>query len=255
MLQAVQVLEDQGREALARMAKMVAAAGTLERMQILYMVRQAPRGHQELMDALEMSQSTLSRNIGELERGGWIVQRRMPDGTKKICVAEYAVKIFTDVSESVMHHPESPVRSVADVARAMKEIKVVSPDELRDRLDRGDHWQDPDDSPLVLDVRPAAEYAAGHLIEARSFPVTEIETMSAQQVRDRVLAIDPRLANPELPILIYCRGPFCVFSFEASERLAEAGFPVCELIEQGVPEMGAAGLPIDRPSPDDCPGD
>ena len=81
----------------------------------------------------------------------------------------------------------------------------------------------------ILDVRPSEEYAAGHLPEALNITVKDL--------------VD-RLADlpPDQEIVAYCRGPYCVFSFEAVAILRERGFEARRL-EDGFPEWKLAGLP------------
>jgi ArsR family transcriptional regulator len=80
----------------------------------------------------------------------------------------------------------------------------------------------------LLDVRPAIEYQQGHIPDARSIPVEELEHRLAELPRDR-------------EIVAYCRGPYCVFSDEAALLLSSNGFRV-RRFEAG-PEWRAAGLP------------
>jgi rhodanese-related sulfurtransferase len=84
---------------------------------------------------------------------------------------------------------------------------------------------------ILLDVRPVDEYTAGHLPDALSIPVTELEA---------------RL--PELPqdkeIVAYCRGPYCVFADEAVALLRSNGYNARRL-EQGLPDWRALGLPVE----------
>jgi len=80
-------------------------------------------------------------------------------------------------------------------------------------------------------VRPAEEYAAGHLPQARSIPVTELEARLAELPVDR-------------EIVAYCRGPYCVFADEAVALLRTRGYSARRL-EQGVPEWRALGLPVE----------
>lgn len=84
---------------------------------------------------------------------------------------------------------------------------------------------------LVLDVRPAEEYEAGHLPHARSMPIRELEQRLAELPMDKA-------------IVAYCRGPFCLFSSEAVEMLRKHGYRA-EKIGDGVAEWVAAGLPIE----------
>ena len=87
-----------------------------------------------------------------------------------------------------------------------------------------------DGSVTLLDVRPALEYRHGHIPEARSIPVEELEHRLAELPRDR-------------DVVAYCRGPYCVFSDEAAQLLQTHCFRV-RRFEQGFPEWRAAGLPV-----------
>jgi rhodanese-related sulfurtransferase len=85
---------------------------------------------------------------------------------------------------------------------------------------------------IVIDVRPQDEYQTAHLPYARSMPLAEIEQRFYELPRDR-------------EIVAYCRGPFCLLSEEALQRLARRGFRVRKLSD-GVSEWQAAGLPVER---------
>ena len=80
------------------------------------------------------------------------------------------------------------------------------------------------------DVRPEPEYAAGHVLRARSVPTDQL---------DRWLDDVPR--NSE--IVAYCRGPYCVFADDAV-RAARAQGLAARRLEDGFPEWRRAGLPV-----------
>lgn len=84
---------------------------------------------------------------------------------------------------------------------------------------------------IVIDVRPAAEYAAGHLPFARSMPLGELEKRLADLPAD-------------CSIVAYCRGPFCLMSDAAVNLLRAKGF-VARKISDGVSEWAACGLPLE----------
>jgi rhodanese-related sulfurtransferase len=88
-----------------------------------------------------------------------------------------------------------------------------------------------DDQIILLDVRPAEEYEASHLPQARSIPVTELEARLAELPVDR-------------EIVAYCRGPYCVFADEAVALLRARGYQARRLAE-GLPDWRALGLPIE----------
>lgn len=88
---------------------------------------------------------------------------------------------------------------------------------------------------VVIDVRPAAEYAAGHLPFARSMPLAELEKRLADLPAGRA-------------VVAYCRGPFCLMSDEAVKLLRARGI-AARKISDGVSEWVASGLPIEITNP------
>jgi ArsR family transcriptional regulator len=82
----------------------------------------------------------------------------------------------------------------------------------------------------VLDVRPEDEFALGHLPGAVNIPLRALEARLSE-------------LNPSQEIVAYCRGPYCVLSYEAVAALRAHGFKVRRL-EDGLPEWRAAGLPV-----------
>jgi rhodanese-related sulfurtransferase len=88
-----------------------------------------------------------------------------------------------------------------------------------------------DEQIILLDVRPAEEYAASHLPQARSMPVTELEARLGELPKDK-------------EIVAYCRGPYCVFADEAVALLRRHGYHASRLVE-GLPDWRALGLPIE----------
>jgi rhodanese-related sulfurtransferase len=83
---------------------------------------------------------------------------------------------------------------------------------------------------VVLDVRPGAEYGAGHIAGARSVPMTELR---------RQLRALPK----DTDVVAYCRGPYCVYADDAVRELNRKGFRARRLID-GFPEWKRAGLPV-----------
>lgn len=84
---------------------------------------------------------------------------------------------------------------------------------------------------LVLDVRPEEEFEAAHLPHAKSLPVAELRKRLAEIPRD-------------VPVVAYCRGPFCLMAKDATELLRKMGYQAFHLTD-GVAEWRARGLPIE----------
>jgi ArsR family transcriptional regulator len=121
-------------------------------------------------------------------------------------------------------------RNVGEVARILRgyfnerdQMEPVSRAELTRRMKQG--------LVTVLDVRPEDEFALGHVPGARNVPLS--------QLKRRLSKLD---RNTE--IVAYCRGPYCVLSFEAVAQLRKHGFKARRL-EDGLPEWKAAGLPVE----------
>ncbi len=102
-------------------------------------------------------------------------------------------------------------------------LQPISAAELLQRLVEG--------NVILLDVRPAEEYAAGHLPDALSIPVTKLEARLRELPHEK-------------EIVAYCRGPYCVFADEAVALLRTHGYNARRL-EQGLPDWRALGLPVE----------
>ncbi|HEX5831243.1 MAG TPA: rhodanese-like domain-containing protein, partial [Gemmatimonadaceae bacterium] len=82
----------------------------------------------------------------------------------------------------------------------------------------------------VVDVRPRAEYEAGHIPGARSVPVAELRGRLGELPKRR-------------EVVAYCRGPYCVYAVEAVELLRTHGYRA-RRAAQGLPDWRAAGWPV-----------
>jgi rhodanese-related sulfurtransferase len=101
-------------------------------------------------------------------------------------------------------------------------LATIDRAELARRLRRG--------GVVVLDVRPEAEYMAGHIAGARSVPLDEL--------RRRLRAL-PK----DCDVVAYCRGPYCVYADDAVHEMNRKGFRARRLVD-GFPEWKRAGLPV-----------
>lgn len=113
--------------------------------------------------------------------------------------------------------------ALADVVAHGPELEGMDRQTLLARAARGDL--------VVLDVRPSTEYAVAHLPHARSLPVNELKQRLAE-------------LPSGLPVVAYCRGPFCVMAKEAVELLRQHGYRATHLSD-GVAEWRARGLPVE----------
>jgi rhodanese-related sulfurtransferase len=206
----------------AAFAEVASALGSGRRAEIVDLLAQGERSVEEVAGQIGQSVANTSHHLRTLARAGLVDTRR--DGTR----------IYYALGGEHVQQLWAAVRAVAEersagldrLARAYLgdrgELEAVDRATLVERMRHG--------SVLVLDVRPVAEYAAGHIAGARSVPVDELHR------RLRSLPDDTE-------IVAYCRGPYCVYADEAVRELRQHGYRAARL-EDGFPEWRRAGLPV-----------
>lgn len=205
--------------ALAIVAK---ALGHEHRLEILEHLGQGERSVEALASIVGLPLANVSQHLQQLRRGGLVAGRRegrqifyrLADGPVVAAVAALREIAETNLAE---------VRDVLSTYYFnIDAMEPVSSDELTRRIKDG--------SATLLDVRPADEYRNGHLPGALSIPLGALESRIAEISRDR-------------EVIAYCRGPYCVLSFEAVHLLREKGFKVRRM-QDGYPEWQAEGREV-----------
>lgn len=204
-------------------AQVAGAMANPHRLEILDLLAQAPRTVEELAREAHMSVANTSQHLQRLkqarlvldEREGLYIRYRLADPA----VARLWLELRT-VAERQLAEVE---RALDAYRRQRHEFEQISVDELRNRLRQGEV--------ILLDARPQVEYQAGHLPEAISMPLDELERRLSE-------------LPPDKTIVAYCRGPYCVYADEALELLAGQGWDVARL-DEGVLEWQEAGYPVE----------
>jgi len=214
------------RAALAEVAK---ALGHEHRVELIEQLAQGPRSVEALADRVGLSLANASQHLQQLRRAGLVSTQR--DGKRVIYrLADEAEPDIVALLGSLRHVAEHAVASMERIVsayfRARDELEPVAAKELLARLREGDV--------VILDVRPEDEFDLGHLPGALNIPLRDLEQRLSGLPRKQ-------------EIVAYCRGPYCVLSFEAVAELRARGFNVRRL-EEGFPEWKAAGLPIEVPT-------
>jgi rhodanese-related sulfurtransferase/DNA-binding transcriptional ArsR family regulator len=208
-------------EAIGRVALALGSAG---RLQILEFVAQGERGVDALAAMTGLSVANTSKHLQALRQAGLVSARK--EGLRVYySIAGDDVAALLSALREVSEHRVADVEKLLRLWLADRDgLEPVPAAELLERAKKG--------LVTVLDVRPAEEYAAGHLPGAINVPVDKLESyLSKLPKRKEVVA--------------YCRGPYCLMSFEAVERLRKRGLKARRL-ENGFPEWRAAGLPVER---------
>jgi len=205
------------------------ALGHPYRLQLLQLLGQGETAVEILAQRAGLTVGNASQHLQRLRRGGLVVARK--DGQRVIYrLADDAVLDLLGALRTIAE------RSLAEVAlliqsyfRERDGLEPLSRTELLRRIR--------EKQVTVLDVRSPQEFASGHLPRAINVPL--------QDLRRRL---------KELPssrqIVAYCRGPYCLFSYEAVAELRKHGYQALRL-EDGYPEWKAAGLPIEASDADE----
>ena len=207
-------------EQFALVAK--AAAHPL-RLEILEKLAQGERSVEVVADRTRVSIANASQHLQQMRRAGLVVGRR--DG--KFVFYRLADDSVLGLLASLRRVAEAQSAEVERVVRGYFNdrdgLEAISRLELVERLKAG--------IVTVLDVRPEDEFGLGHLPGAINISIGDLKKRLAD-------------LDPEKEIVAYCRGPYCVLSYEAVAVLRAHGFKVRRL-EDGLPEWRAAGLPVD----------
>jgi rhodanese-related sulfurtransferase len=205
-------------EQFARIGKAVASA---RRVELLDLLCQGERSVEALARTTGMTVTNTSQHL-QLLRAARLVETRK-EGTKVIyrLADESVCRFFLELCE-LGHARLAEVDQLVRGYLAANAFDAVAREELLERLERGDV--------LLLDVRPAEEFAAGHIAGAASVPLEELEQRLAELPADA-------------EIVAYCRGPYCLLATKALELLSASGVRARRL-EDGLPEWRLAGLPI-----------
>ncbi len=193
------------------------------RLELLEAMAQGERSVEVLAERTGLSLANASHHLQQMRRAGLIEARR--EG--KYIFHRITDDTVLDLVASLTRIGERNVAEVSQIVRtyfdARDRMEPVSRTELKARMKAG--------LVQVLDVRPADEFAMGHLPGAINMPL--------DQLKKRLSSLDPAVE-----IVAYCRGPYCVLSFETVAILRKKGFTARRL-EDGMPEWRAAGLPVE----------
>jgi len=203
-------------------ADIAKALGSGRRCEIVELLAQGERRVEDIADELDQSVANTSHHLRAMARSGLVTTRR--DGTRIYyrLASDRVAELLAALRDVGAAHAAGLERLAQAYLGEREGIETIDRAELAARLKRREV--------LVLDVRPEAEYAAGHIAGARSVPIGELR---------RHLRALPSGAE----VVAYCRGPYCVYADDAVRALCKKGFRARRLID-GFPEWQRAGLPV-----------
>ncbi|HKD34173.1 MAG TPA: metalloregulator ArsR/SmtB family transcription factor [Gaiellaceae bacterium] len=210
-------------DALASVAQ---ALGSGRRAEIVDLLAQGERSVDEIASEISQSVANTSQHLRVLSRAGLVRSRR--EGTRVFyrLSSDRVAELWAAVRDVAVRHVAEVTVLAGEYLGDRDAVEHLSAAELEQRLTRGDV--------VLLDVRPEAEYRAGHIAGARSVPLASLEDAASKLPRRR-------------EIVAYCRGPYCVYADDAVRLLRARGLKARRL-DIGYPEWQRAGLPVELAS-------
>jgi rhodanese-related sulfurtransferase/DNA-binding HxlR family transcriptional regulator len=199
------------------------AFGNGRRAELVDVLAQGERHVDELAAEIGQSLANTSFHLRALANAGLVTTRR--DGTRIYyrLASTRVGELWAALRDVTAAHHEQLEELAAAYLGDRDRLEHIGRNELMQRIASGDV--------VVVDVRPAAEFGAGHIAGARSIPIDQL----AASIKDLPASLE---------VVAYCRGPYCVFADDAVRLLRRRGRRARRL-EDGFPEWQRAELPVD----------
>lgn len=213
-------MKDPLYEQVARIGKALASP---KRLELLELLAQGEKTVETLSAEADIDMRLASAHLKALREARLVAPRRDGKYIHYRLSGPDVAQLWVTLRETAEEHLVELRVALEQMSSEPDSLCSESRESLLQKAKQGDV--------IVIDVRPATEYAAGHLPFARSMPLNELEKRLADLPAD-------------CTIVAYCRGPFCLMSDEAVKLLRAKGF-AAKKITDGVSEWAASGLPIE----------
>lgn len=211
-------------ELFDRLAVVGKAFASPNRLKIIDLLGQGERSVESLAHELGLGVSTASAHLQILKLANVVSTRS--EGTRVFyrLAGDDVATLYASLGAVARAHSADVERALASYfgTGSLDDVEQIGRKELRRRMKEGDV--------VLIDVRPAEEFQAGHIRGARSVPFGEL-----------VHRLDELESGSE--VVAYCRGAHCVLAHDAVRLLAAEGRRAVRL-EDGMLEWRAAGLPV-----------
>ena len=206
-------------EHFARIGKALASP---RRLEILDVLAQGPRTVEALAAETQMSVALTSSHLQVLRAVGLVTARRERQSMHYRLTSDEVYEVLGSLRALARNRVHEVEPAAAAYLGLAVEPEPVTREALWARVHIGDV--------TILDLRPDAEFWAGHIPGAVSIPIDELPARLTGLPKDR-------------DIVAYCRGPYCVMAPQGVELLRAHGLPARRL-EDGMPEWRLAGYPV-----------
>lgn len=204
-------------------AEVAKTLGNGRRVELVDVLAQGERHVEELATEIDQSVANTSHHLQVLAAAGLVTTRRNGNRIYYRLASDDVEQLWTVLRSVARTHLDDLDQLAADYLGNRTRLEEISRDELAQRLSDGNL--------IIIDVRPEAEYAAGHIRGARSVPIDQLPCI----VRDLPVAVE---------VVAYCRGPYCVFADDAV-RLLRRRRRTARRLQDGFPEWRTAQHPTE----------
>jgi rhodanese-related sulfurtransferase/DNA-binding transcriptional ArsR family regulator len=206
------------------LATVARAMGSAARLELLDFLAQGERSVEELAQVSGLSVANTSKHLQQLKSAGLVQARRDGKHIRYTLGEERVLDAVAALRGIAQVQVQAVEELMTSYLKRRDALEPVPAGELLERVRAG--------LVTVIDVRPPEEYAQGHVAGALNVPLERLEERLGELPANR-------------EVVAYCRGPWCVLSYEAVARLRQAGFAARRL-QDGLPEWRRAGLPVVR---------
>ncbi|MFJ9539601.1 ArsR/SmtB family transcription factor [Streptomyces sp. NPDC101225] len=206
-------------EAFAASGKALASG---KRLELLDLLAQGERTVDALAKAAGLNLTTASAHLQTLKQAGFVATRREGVRIHYRLAGDDVARLFA-LLRTVAEAHQAAVPAARDAYLGADGARAVTHEELRARVAAGDV--------ILLDVRPAEEYRAGHIPGALSIPVDELAGRLGE-------------LPEEAEVVVYCRGAYCVLAHDAVRLLTGRGRRAIRM-NDGMLEWRLAELPVE----------
>lgn len=193
------------------------------RLTLLEFLAQGERSVDALARVSGLSIANASQHLQQLRQAGLVTTRKQGQFVHYQLAGDEVVVLLEALRRVAEQHLAEVERLVKTHLTSKDDLEPIAADELLKRMKQK--------RVTVIDVRPAEEYAAGHVAGALNIPLEELEKHWTELPASR-------------EIVAYCRGPYCLLAYEAVAKLRRKGFKARRM-EKGFPEWRQAGLPVE----------
>ncbi|CAM3353600.1 metalloregulator ArsR/SmtB family transcription factor [Paenibacillus taichungensis] len=211
MLNSAKIFKEDLYKQLARIGKCLSSD---KRLEILNVLSNGSKTVEKIATCTEMNIANVSRHLQVL------LDAKLVKFTKKGTYVIYSLADpeIIEFLSSLWRISEKQLPDIGrmkeDFLNNLDDVQTLTMDEVMEKLNNS--------SMVLIDLRPKEEYEMDHIEGAISMPMEKLDVLMRELPKDA-------------EIIAYCRGPLCVYSALAAQKLQSEGFNAYRM-EEGINE-------------------